>query len=174
MKAIIRWGSAAVVLVAIAVGVVVHYHHTKPQLPPPDTAALAGPQTALPTTSYPPTTPLPKQQTMNKDTMKIEVVTNGTGPTIHNGQTAVVNYIGKLQNGTVFDASANHGDGTFSFVVGAGQVIKGWDEGVLGMTVGEHRVLTIPPELAYGSNGVPPVIPPNATLVFDVTLLGIK
>lgn len=90
------------------------------------------------------------------------------------GQTAVVSYVGTLSNGTVFDASKNHGDGSFSFIVGAGQVIKGWDEGVLGMKVGESRILTIPPELAYGPNGVPPVIPANATLSFEVTLLAIK
>lgn len=106
--------------------------------------------------------------------MKIEVTKDGAGAEIENGQTAVVSYVGTLENGTMFDASKNHGDGTFSFTLGAGQVIKGWDQGVLGMKVGESRTLTIPPELAYGPNGIPPVIPGNATLVFDVTLLGIK
>lgn len=106
--------------------------------------------------------------------MNIEVTKDGTGVEIENGQTAVVSYVGKLENGTVFDASKNHGDGTFSFTLGAGQVIKGWDQGVLGMKVGESRTLRIPPELAYGPSGIPPVIPGNATLIFDVTLLGIK
>ncbi len=109
-----------------------------------------------------------------KNGMKIEIVKEGTGEEIINGKTAVVDYVGKLEDGSVFDASKKHGDSGFSFSLGAGQVIKGWDEGVLGMKVGEVRMLTIPPEMGYGPNGYPPVIPANATLIFEVTLLSIR
>jgi FKBP-type peptidyl-prolyl cis-trans isomerase len=108
-----------------------------------------------------------------KDNMTIETTHEGTGPGIVNGQTAVVEYTGKLADGSVFDASSKHGQ-PFSFPLGAGMVIKGWDQGVLGMKVGETRVLTIPPELGYGAAGYPPIIPQNATLTFEVTLVAIK
>ncbi len=106
--------------------------------------------------------------------MNIEITKEGTGASITNGQTATVDYVGKLADGSVFDASRNHGDAGFSFTLGAGQVIKGWDEGVLGMKVGETRILTIPPALGYGAAGAGGVIPPNATLTFEVTLRAIK
>ncbi len=112
--------------------------------------------------------------TKTVNNMKIEVTKEGSGPAITNGQTAVMLYTGKLTDGSVFDSTDKHGGQPFSFTLGAGQVIKGWDEGILGMKVGEERTLTIPPELGYGANGFPPVIPQNATLVFDVTLVGIK
>lgn len=105
--------------------------------------------------------------------MTIETKKEGSGPAITAGEIAVVEYKGSLIDGTVFDASSRHGK-PFEFPLGAGKVIKGWDEGVVGMKVGETRVLTIPPELAYGAAGIPHVIPPNATLVFEVTLIGIK
>ena len=105
--------------------------------------------------------------------MKIETTKEGTGPEITNGKTAVVHYTGKLTDGTVFDSSVTRGT-PFEFPLGAGMVIKGWDLGVLGMKVGEKRVLTIPSDLAYGERGAGGAIPPNATLVFDVELLGIK
>lgn len=143
------------------------------KLPPPD-ATLAGPQEPLPESTYAVKPPLSKNKITFKNNMKIEVITEGAGVQIENGQTAVVSYVGKLENGTVFDASKNHGDGSFSFPLGAGQVIKGWDQGVLGMKVGESRILTIPSDLAYGPNGIPGVIPPNATLIFEVSLLAIK
>ncbi|MDB5188973.1 MAG: Peptidylprolyl isomerase [Candidatus Nomurabacteria bacterium] len=106
--------------------------------------------------------------------MNIEVTKEGTGAPIINGQTAEMLYTGKLADGSVFDSTASHGGQPFSFSLGAGQVIKGWDEGVLGMKVGEQRTLIIPAALAYGAAGYPPVIPANATLTFDVTLVGIK
>lgn len=105
--------------------------------------------------------------------MKIETTKEGTGVEIKDGQTAVVHYTGKLTDGTVFDSSVTRGT-PFEFPLGAGMVIKGWDLGVLGMKVGEKRTLTIPAELGYGARGAGGVIPPNATLVFDVELLGIK
>ncbi len=111
---------------------------------------------------------------MTTNELKIETTKEGTGPAIANGQTAVVQYEGKLADGTVFDSTAKHGGTAFEFPLGAGMVIKGWDEGVLGMKVGETRTLTIPPELGYGPQGYPPIIPPSATLTFTVTLEGIK
>jgi FKBP-type peptidyl-prolyl cis-trans isomerase FkpA len=105
--------------------------------------------------------------------LKIEDEVVGTGPEIKAGQTAVVDYTGWLTDGTKFDSSKDHGQ-PFPFKLGAGQVIKGWDQGVQGMHVGGKRKLTIPPQLGYGSQGYGGVIPPNATLVFEVELLDIK
>lgn len=122
-----------------------------------------------------PPTPLPTNHTITtKNGMNIETTTQGSGEAIINGQTAVVDYVGSLEDGTVFDASSRHSADGFSFPLGAGRVIAGWDQGVLGMKVGETRTLTIPSDLAYGPNGIPGVIPPNATLVFEVTLRAIK
>ena len=100
-------------------------------------------------------------------------IEEGTGETPQAGQTVVVHYTGWLTNGTRFDSSVTR-DQPFEFVLGVGQVIPGWDEGLATMKVGEKRRLTIPPELAYGDVGVPPQIPPNATLIFDVELLEIR
>jgi FKBP-type peptidyl-prolyl cis-trans isomerase len=97
----------------------------------------------------------------------------GTGAEAQNGDTVSVLYSGSLDNGTVFDASSLHGNQPFSFVLGAGQVIKGWDLGVLGMKVGGKRELTIPSELGYGAQGAGSTIPPNATLHFTVQLLSV-
>ncbi|MBI5421175.1 MAG: FKBP-type peptidyl-prolyl cis-trans isomerase [Parcubacteria group bacterium] len=97
----------------------------------------------------------------------------GTGKEISLWNTAVVNYRGVLADGVQFDSSYERGQ-PFSFVLGAGQVIKGWDEGVLGMKIGGKRKLVIPPSLAYGDRGAPGAIPPKATLTFEVELLGIK
>ena len=97
----------------------------------------------------------------------------GTGQEAKSGDTVSVNYTGWLANGTKFDSSYDRNQ-AFDFVLGAGNVIKGWDEGVAGMKVGGKRKLMIPPDLAYGANGYPPVIPPNATLTFEVELVAIK
>lgn len=103
----------------------------------------------------------------------IETVQAGSGKEALNGSTVTVHYTGTLEDGTKFDSSVDRGQ-PFSFTLGIGQVIAGWDQGVLGMKVGEKRRLTIPADLAYGEQGVPGAIPPNATLIFDVELLGVE
>ncbi len=97
----------------------------------------------------------------------------GSGREAHAGETAVVHYTGWLKDGTKFDSSVDRGE-PFSFRLGAGQVIKGWDEGVVGMRIGTKRKLTIPSDLGYGSRGAGQVIPPNATLIFEVELLDLR
>jgi peptidylprolyl isomerase len=96
---------------------------------------------------------------------------NGAAPT--SGKGVTVHYTGWLVNGTKFDSSVDRGQ-PFSFGLGAGQVIRGWDEGVAGMKIGGKRTLIIPPDLGYGARGAPGAIPPNATLMFDVELLGVQ
>ena len=102
--------------------------------------------------------------------LQYEEVRAGTGAKARSGQDVVVHYTGWLTDGRKFDSSRDRGL-TFSFGLGAGQVIAGWDEGVSGMQVGGLRKLTIPPQLGYGEFGAGGVIPPNATLVFEVELL---
>jgi FKBP-type peptidyl-prolyl cis-trans isomerase FkpA len=97
----------------------------------------------------------------------------GTGAEATTGKTAVVHYTGWLMDGTKFDSSVDRNQ-PFSFPLGAGQVIKGWDEGVVGMKVGGKRILIIPPQLGYGARGAGNVIPPNATLKVEVQLLDVR
>ncbi|WP_227817812.1 FKBP-type peptidyl-prolyl cis-trans isomerase [Nitrogeniibacter aestuarii] len=97
----------------------------------------------------------------------------GDGETAAAGKMATVHYTGWLTNGQKFDSSKDRND-PFDFPLGQGYVIRGWDEGVQGMKIGGKRKLTIPPELGYGARGAGGVIPPNATLVFEVELLGLK
>jgi peptidylprolyl isomerase len=103
--------------------------------------------------------------------LRITDLVIGDGPEAKSGESVSVNYRGTLENGKEFDSS--DGRGPFSFPLGAGRVIKGWDEGVAGMQVGGKRKLVIPPDLAYGERGAGGVIPPNATLIFEVELLQI-
>jgi len=104
--------------------------------------------------------------------MDIVDINVGTGAEATAGQRVRVHYTGTLTNGQKFDSSHDRNQ-PFAFTLGAGEVIKGWDQGVAGMRVGGKRKLTIPPELGYGSRGFPPVIPPNSTLVFEVELLAV-
>jgi FKBP-type peptidyl-prolyl cis-trans isomerase len=108
---------------------------------------------------------------MEKD-LKIEIITPGDGAVAENGDTITVHYTGFFTDGQVFDSSLQCNE-PFSFRLGAGRVIKGWDFGVVGMKVGEQRRLYIPSELAYGMHGAGDVIPPNTDLIFEVELLNI-
>ena len=119
-----------------------------------------------------PTTMPPVTQPITQLMMKDDVV--GTGAAAAAGDSVTVNYVGSLTNGTVFDASANHGTTGFTFTLGAGQVIKGWDEGIVGMKEGGTRTLLIPASLAYGSQSPAPSIPSNSNLVFQVQLLKVQ
>jgi FKBP-type peptidyl-prolyl cis-trans isomerase FkpA len=105
--------------------------------------------------------------------MKVETIATGNGPSPKQGDTVTVHYTGWLTDGTKFDSSVER-DEPFAFVLGTGQVIQGWDQGVASLRVGDKAKLTIPPELAYGAAGYPGAIPPNATLIFEVELLSIS
>ena len=104
--------------------------------------------------------------------MTFEITEVGSGEVAKSGQRATLHYIGKLEDGSVFDSSRDRGE-PFSFTLGAGQVIQGWEQGVLGMQIGEVRILKIPPELGYGERGAGGSIPPNARLIFEVELLSL-
>ena len=104
--------------------------------------------------------------------LQIDIITEGDGAVAETGTRVSVHYEGRLEDGEVFDASRPRGQ-PFAFTIGAGQVIRGWEEGVAGMKIGETRRLTIPPELGYGPAGAGGVIPPNATLIFEIELLDV-
>jgi FKBP-type peptidyl-prolyl cis-trans isomerase FkpA len=106
--------------------------------------------------------------------LKVEDTKVGTGTEAVAGKTVTVHYVGTLTNGSKFDSSRDHRKEGFTFRLGAGQVIQGWDKGVAGMKVGGVRKLTIPPEMGYGARGFPPVIPANSTLLFEVELLEVR
>jgi FKBP-type peptidyl-prolyl cis-trans isomerase FkpA len=117
-----------------------------------------------------PGTPLPPAPTQ----LEKEDVVVGKGREARTGDTVRVQYTGTLLNGKKFDSSYDHGGDPFKFTLGEGEVIKGWDEGVVGMKVGGKRRLKIPADLGYGEKGSPPTIPPNAALLFDVELVSIE
>lgn len=109
----------------------------------------------------------------NSMSVSIEYITRGTGPQAQNGNTCVLHYTGKLENGTKFDSSVDRNE-PFAFRLGARQVISGWEHTVAQMKVGDKVVATIPSDLAYGPRGIPGVIPGGATLIFEMELLGLK
>src|SRR3989344_3198058 len=115
---------------------------------------------------------LPTETTMNdrnSSGLKTEILREGSGTAAKAGDTITVHYTGTLEDGQKFDSSLDRGQ-PFSFQLGAGTVIRGWDQGLLGMKIGEKRRLVIPPELGYGSRGSGGVIPPDATLIFEVEM----
>ena len=135
------------------------------------TAAFAQGGSTKPNTSAP--TKVNGAPTKTADGLEYWDIKVGTGPVAAAGHTVKVHYTGWLTNGKKFDSSVDRGE-PFTFDLGSGQVIKGWDEGVAGMKVGGKRQLRIPPALAYGDRGAGGAVPPNATLIFDVELLGVR
>ena len=115
----------------------------------------------------------PGKATLTASGMSIQDLVVGTGAVAEPGKSVSVHYTGWLMDGTKFDSSVDRGY-PFEFTLGTGRVIKGWDEGVAGMKVGGKRILIIPPELGYGERGAGNVIPPDATLKFEVELLNVK
>ncbi len=105
--------------------------------------------------------------------LEVHEIERGFGDVARAGKTVSVHYTGYLENGTKFDSSLDRGE-PFTFALGAGKVIRGWDEGLVGMKVGGRRKLVIPPDLAYGKKGAGRLIPPDATLVFDVELMSVQ
>ncbi len=138
----------------------------------------APPQAASPKTQQPAQPAAPQASAVKEVTtasgLKYQDLVVGNGPMAEEGTPVVVNYTGWLTDGTKFDSSHDAGRQPLPFTIGAGMVIRGWDEGVKGMRVGGKRKLTIPPDLAYGERGYPPVIPANSTLVFEVEFLSVK
>jgi hypothetical protein len=126
--------------------------------------------TPTPTPSPTPAAPPPDPNAK----LEIKDVVPGKGAEAKAGDTVTVHYVGTLPNGTEFDASKKHGDEGFTFELGKGRVIKGWDDGVAGMKVGGKRKLTIPPHLGYGARGAGDKITPKSTLLFEVELLSVK
>lgn len=131
-----------------------------------------GPKLTATPEPTPAVTPEPSQKNSQISKLETEDLQVGDGQEAKSGDVVKVHYTGTLTDGTVFDSSKDRGQ-PFTFTLGAGQVIQGWDLGFEGMRVGGRRKLTIPPELGYGERGVPGAIPANATLVFEVELLEI-
>lgn len=152
---------------------------TKKEESKPAEAAPAAPSaaTSLQATAAPQSAASPTAAntagSLNVTELKIEELKAGTGAEAVAGKTVSVHYTGTLTNGTKFDSSLDRGE-PFKFPLGAGRVIQGWDKGVAGMKIGGKRRLTIPPQMAYGERGAGGVIPPNATLIFEVELLGVE
>jgi peptidylprolyl isomerase len=170
----------SVILLGLAACKSTEQKPTAPQAPtaatPPKPADMGSSALVPAPTTSPTPPPLPEGMTFTTTPSGLQyaIVRPGTGPNPTSGQTVQVHYTGWLEaDGTKFDSSVDRGQ-PFAFPVGSGKVIKGWDEGVLGMKVGEKRRLLIPSNLAYGPRGAGGKIPPDAKLVFDIELLAIK
>jgi|SRR3989338_2588370 len=161
--------SVLIIVIVITAGGAYYYLNMKPEAEAPMGLGFSSEQNSEPKS-------LPKAEPKIMETpsgLKIEEIKIGEGAEAKAGNMVTVHYTGTLENGTKFDSSLDRGQ-PLVFTLGIGQVIKGWDEGVARMKVGGKRKLTIPSPLAYGERGVPGAIPSNATLVFDVELLGVK
>ena len=145
-----------VILIVVASGFYIAYKKFNYESPCPEELEISSPQKI--------------NETKN---MEIEILVEGTKEEkAKNGDNLTVHYVGTLEDGTKFDSSIDRGE-PFPFTLGVGQVIEGWDLGILDMKIGEKRKLTIPPHLGYGESGIPGAIPENATLIFEVELLAI-
>lgn len=145
-----------------------------PDVPDTDPSYMRpGSGTAAITPPFQPKTDEIPEKDFDTTGLQIETISEGTGKTAAIGDYVSVHYTGTLTNGTKFDSSWDRGE-PFTFRLGAGNVIKGWEAGVKGMKVGEKRKLIIPPQLGYGAAGSPPKIPSNATLIFEIDLLDVK
>jgi hypothetical protein len=170
-----KTGTLRATLLAILVVAVLAATGCSTTAPPaaPQTAPVTPPPAATPPAAQtPPDMPANVVPKGSVKTLIVKDVVKGTGPAVKKGDSVTVNYTGWLTNGTMFDSSI--GRQPFPFVVGAGNVIAGWDNGLVGMQVGGKRILVIPPAMGYGAQGAAPVIPPNAVLVFEVDLLTIN
>jgi len=165
------------IVVALAVAVVAVFFifpSLSPFNTPPATSQTTASATSTSTTNQDQiASSTPTVMPTNPTQLEITDETIGSGATAQSGDSVTVNYVGSLTDGTVFDASADHGSTGFTFTLGAGEVIPGWDQGIVGMKVGGKRELIIPPSLAYGNQAVGNIIPANSTLVFQVELLSV-
>jgi len=139
----------------------------------PQAAASATAQPSATAAAKPAETQKPAEAPPSNEKLAIKDLVVGKGTEAKTGDAVKVHYVGTLPDGKEFDSSKKHNQ-PFDFELGAGRVIKGWDQGVAGMKIGGKRKLTVPPSLGYGARGFPPVIPPNATLIFEVELLEVK
>lgn len=163
---------AAVLMVLSMVGCQQSAGEAPPEETPAATATETADEAASSATGIPAVEFAGEEQTMAGG-LKVQDIVVGDGAVAEKGKRVSMHYTGWLTNGQKFDSSHDRGT-PFGVVLGAGQVIKGWDEGIPGMRVGGKRRLTIPPDMAYGERGYPPVIPPSSTLVFDVELVGLE
>ena len=155
---------AGMLLVVLSVGTTctILSSSAQAQTPPPAPSGAANAETHKETGKPVVTTP---------SGLKYVDLVVGTGPAVKTGDHVVVKYVGKLLDGTKFDASADHGDGTFPYVQGVTSLIPGWTEGTSTMKVGGKRKLIIPPQLGYGMQGAGDAVPPNATLIFEIEMV---